>query len=179
MITLRKFLSLPRETRLRKAARLLRGWMASPGDPETLRSLLAALASDGLPPDAEKLLASVVAGLSSPGGGELAWNMSALMHALMEHLGLPSADWDLPPPAGISGERAESLPGKTLPCRVYVDGIRSPFNLGSIFRSAECFGAREILIEPGSASPLHPRARRSAMGCTERVRWRFAELDEL
>ena len=176
MITLRKFLSLPRDTRLRKAVRLLRGWTASPENPESMRSLLAGLASDGLPPEVEKLLSSVVAGLSaSSRGGELAWNMNALMHAMMRHLGIEAADWDLP-----SGEEAETggLSKKTLPCRIYIDGIRSPFNIGSVFRSAECFGVREILIEPGSASPLHPRARRSAMGCIERVNWRFAELDE-
>ncbi|MCL1817511.1 MAG: TrmH family RNA methyltransferase [Spirochaetaceae bacterium] len=178
MITLRKFLSLPREARLRKAVRLLRGWAASPENPEGLRNILTALS--GLPPEAEKLLSSVVAGLSSPCGEQLAWNMNALMHVIMKHLGIPAADWDLRPPADASGEEAAAgnREGKTLPCRVYVDGIRSPFNLGSVFRSAECFGAREILIEPGSASPLHPRARRSAMGCIERVKWRFAEAGE-
>ena len=182
MITLRKFLSLPRELRLRKAVRLLRGWTASPEDPGDMRELLAGLAGDELPPEAQRILSTVLAGLSASSCGgkpalneDLAWNMNALMHILMKHLGIETADWDLPQPSCEKESHGEN----TLPCRIYVDGIRSPFNLGSVFRSAECFGVREILIEPGSASPLHPRARRSAMGCIERVSWRFAEPGEL
>ena len=180
MITPKKFSSLPRGTRLRKAVRLLRQWEMQPESPDYMRSILCVLASDKLPPESEKLLSAVLAGLSSPAAEALRWNLNALMHTLQRELGLPAADWDFPPAAGNREQspEPENARRKTLPCRVYVDGIRSPFNLGSIFRTAECFGVQEILIEPGSASPQHPRAVRSAMGCIERVRWSYEEYEK-
>jgi TrmH family RNA methyltransferase len=173
MISLKKFLSLPRDTRLRKAVRLLRQWGQSPEAPDYMRSLLAVLAADGLPPHSRALLSAVLSNLASSPDEQAAWNMNALMYTLMRELGLETADWDFEPAA--AGRAEEAVPRKTLPCRVYIDGIRSPFNVGSVFRTAECFGVKEILIEPGGASPLHPRALRSAGGCVERVPWSFAE----
>ncbi|MDR1932513.1 MAG: TrmH family RNA methyltransferase [Spirochaetales bacterium] len=184
MITRRKFLSLPRDTRLRKAARLLRQWARAPETPRLMRELLEVLRADNLPPESEKILDTVLADLTeqaAPGAKALAWNMNALMHTLMKDLGIETADWDLPPAeAAKTGENSGGeQPSPALLPRLYIDGIRSPFNMGSVFRTAECFGAREILIEPGSASPLHPRAQRSAMGCIDRVPWRFADYSEI
>ena len=50
---------------------------------------------------------------------------------------------------------------------VYLDEIRSPFNVGSMFRTAESFGAEKIFLSPLCASQEHPHAVRSAMGCIE------------
>ena len=62
---------------------------------------------------------------------------------------------------------------------VYAEDIRSPFNLGSIFRTAEAMGAQGVFLSPGCCDPLHPRAVRSAMGCIEVMEWKRLALDEL
>lgn len=43
-------------------------------------------------------------------------------------------------------------------------GIGDPGNLGTLVRSAAAFGAGEVLLGPGCADPLGPRAVRASMG---------------
>lgn len=62
---------------------------------------------------------------------------------------------------------------------MYAEDIRSPFNLGSIFRTAEAFGAEKVLVSPLCVSPEHQRAQRSAMGCTEYLPWEVMGLANL
>ena len=62
---------------------------------------------------------------------------------------------------------------------VYAEDIRSPFNLGSIFRTAEAFGAEKVFISPFCTDPNHPRAIRSAMGCIESIPFERTSLDKL
>ena len=62
---------------------------------------------------------------------------------------------------------------------VYAEDIRSPFNLGSIFRTAEAFGAERVIVSPLCAPPEHPRAVRSAMGCIDWLPWERLSLDAL
>jgi len=63
--------------------------------------------------------------------------------------------------------------------RVYLEDLRSPFNVGSIFRTAEALGFEEVILSPECADPLHPRAQRSAMGTIERMPWRRVTLSTL
>ena len=62
---------------------------------------------------------------------------------------------------------------------VYAEDIRAPFNLGSIFRTAEAFGAEKVLLSEGCVSPEQPRAQRSAMGCTQFLPWNYCSLAAL
>ena len=62
---------------------------------------------------------------------------------------------------------------------VYAEDIRSPFNLGSIFRTAEAFGAEKVFLSPGCTDPNHPRAVRSAMGCDEVIPYERVALADL
>ncbi len=62
---------------------------------------------------------------------------------------------------------------------VFAEDIRSPFNVGSIFRTAEAMGAEKVYISPFCADPMHPRAQRSSMGCIENMPWEKLSLDEL
>ena len=62
---------------------------------------------------------------------------------------------------------------------VYAEDIRAPFNLGSIFRTAEAFGAEKLLLSAGCVSPEQPRAQRSAMGCTRFLPWEYCPLESL
>jgi len=62
---------------------------------------------------------------------------------------------------------------------VYAEDIRSPFNLGSIFRSAEAFGVDKVYLSPFCADPRQTRALRSGMGCIETLGWERKALDDL
>ncbi len=62
-------------------------------------------------------------------------------------------DADLPPEAPVS---------PPLPLTVVADSIRSAFNVGGLFRTAECFGVREVLLCGYTPSPEQPQAARAA-----------------
>lgn len=62
---------------------------------------------------------------------------------------------------------------------VYAEDIRSPFNCGSIFRTAEAMGAEKVLISPLCIDPNHPKAQRSGMGCIETLGFERKSVDEL
>ena len=62
---------------------------------------------------------------------------------------------------------------------VYAEDIRSPFNIGSIFRTAEAMGAERVLISPHCIDPTQPRAIRSGMGCIETMGWERCDLSQL
>lgn len=101
---------------------------------------------------------------------------------LLTMIGTFPAEWDLviaPHAAptdenGIVRER-EFFPGVA----VYAEDIRSPFNLGSIFRSAEAMGAEKVYLSPFCTDPQQPRAIRSGMGCIETLGYTRCSLDEL
>lgn len=61
---------------------------------------------------------------------------------------------------------------------VYAEDIRSPFNLGSIFRTAEAFGAEKLILSPNCPDPNHPRCKRSAMGCVDYVPWERIDIED-
>lgn len=99
-------------------------------------------------------------------------------NALLTASGISSAEWDLVHPEdNQKGQITERFcfPG----LMVYVEDIRSPFNLGSIFRTAEAFGAEKITISPLCVSPSHSRAQRSAMGSIDFLPWERVSLEQL
>jgi TrmH family RNA methyltransferase len=102
--------------------------------------------------------------------------INRLRHALLRYLGAEPAEWDLLKPAS---QDLDPTARTILPSEVYLEEIRSPFNVGSIFRSCEAFGVSRILLSPSTASPLHPRALKSGRGATHIMPWRFAELAEI
>lgn len=51
---------------------------------------------------------------------------------------------------------------------VVVDCLRSAFNLGGVFRTAECLGASAVWLCGYTADPTHPQVAHAAMG-TERL----------
>ncbi len=110
-------------------------------------------------------------------------------HALLAAAGTYPAEWDLIAPGDAAGLGSPNgpVPGAdSAPARpyypgvaVYAEDIRSPFNLGSIFRTAEAFGAERVIVSPLCAPPDHPRALRSAMGCVDWLPWERRGLDDL
>lgn len=75
-------------------------------------------------------------------------------------------DADLPP------ERAPAMP--PMPLTVVADSIRSAFNLGGLFRTAECFGVRDLVLCGYTPPPDQPQAARAALGAERLVPWRHA-----
>jgi TrmH family RNA methyltransferase len=102
--------------------------------------------------------------------------VNVLRHIVYGAIGVQTADWDF-----VDGQGALSAAGRTvLPgVRIFLEDIRSPYNVGSMFRAAESFGVEKVFLSPLCASPDHPRAARSSMGCTELVPWERARLEDI
>lgn len=107
---------------------------------------------------------------------------NTLRHALYRQSGVQPSEWDLiapglrygtgipkydttaPNPAAPDAETQIGAPPAVLPVTrpfyprvyVYAEDIRAPFNLGSIFRTAEAFGAEKLLLSEGCVSPNSP-----------------------
>jgi TrmH family RNA methyltransferase len=95
-------------------------------------------------------------------------------HIILAATGRYPADWDFTGPQGrLDPAKRRPFPGVA----VYLEDIRSPFNVGAIFRSAEFFGAEKLWLSPLCADPRHPRAERTAMGCTDVLPWERLEED--
>jgi hypothetical protein len=58
-----------------------------------------------------------------------------------------------------------------MPVCVVADSLRSAWNVGGVFRTAECFGVEEVLLSGYSAGPDDPRVARAAMGTDRLVAW--------
>lgn len=176
MISVRKLESLGEKSRLRKFERLFhqaalhlaQGRLES-FSVQYLSSLASSLAADSsslVPPalrtDAHQLSSLVrERGLSE----ELGFACYDVSLALAELLGVAQADWDLSELEGPTRAQERSI----LPIGVILDRLRSPFNVGSIFRSSDSFGVQEIILLGNGADPQHPRAQRTARGCVETV----------
>lgn len=58
-----------------------------------------------------------------------------------------------------------------LPLRLVLDNLRSAFNVGSIFRTAEGAGVEQILLCGISPYPPNPKLEKTARGATSLVPW--------
>lgn len=64
----------------------------------------------------------------------------------------------LSPPARLTGDRY-----------LILDGVQDPGNVGTIWRTADAFGASGIFLLPGCADPYGPKTVRSTMGACFRL----------
>jgi TrmH family RNA methyltransferase len=192
MISIAKLSTLPRSQRYRKIAKTAaeaEECFSRHGTPLNNPTFLADLhflrdaallvageEEDGLSPAAQEkmsIAAEVLRRHLSPGPFDEAVDLSRALNdihrLLMAAVGVYPADWDFDTCAkfGTPSTGRRIFPGM----QVYLEDLRSPFNVGSIFRAAESFGVERILLSPLCASPEHPRARRTAMGTTEMVPW--------
>lgn len=190
MISERKLRSIQPKSRLRKIGKILRRTEeelrhGSEPDSDSIEMLLRNAgelidigpSTDALPESREGLLR----------------RLSSARHAILNHLGENPAEWDLLPPLhNTPVSISVSDPRHTSQCvdsrgryrgddrlRVYLDEIRSPFNVGSIFRTAAAFCVAEILISEYCVRPDHPRAMRSSMGSVDLIPWRISGSEEL
>ncbi|HDQ14785.1 MAG TPA: TrmH family RNA methyltransferase [Sediminispirochaeta sp.] len=184
MITVRKLLALPPKTRYRKVISLLESWERSLAqgarwDKDHAGRIFRMLAESSADlPERERECAQRLYKSPSEGGDgdRLLRELQNLRYGLMELVGASPADWDLFDPGTGRLSRRDD---RVLPLELYLDDIRSPFNLGSIFRSAEAFGVRKLLLSPHTARADHPRALRSSMGCVDVLPHRVVSVEEL
>ena len=174
MITIRKLASLPSGTRRRKIVRLLEGWERDRTMPERqylLDVVNLLVADEGLPPGVREAARAAQDDATVRA-------LSTLRHLLMRHLGIEAGDWDLLGPAGTSGAADGAVGAAPLVgVGVYLESVRSPFNMGSIIRTAAAFGVARVGVSADCPPADHPRVLRSAMGATEFLSVEPAELD--
>lgn len=100
-------------------------------------------------------------------------------NTLLSIIGTFPAEWDLiiapHSQEKIYIEKRNFFPGVC----VYAEDIRSPFNVGSIFRTAEAMGCEKVYISPNCTNPEQTKAVRSGMGCIETLGYTRCSLDEL
>ena len=185
VINVYKLEKLPRGQRLRKAAsvfaaaerQILSQNPPKPDELARLADIAVFLSRDGrLAPPAVKVLADAAAILTAGNTGAARRALNSVRHLLLGETGVTQADWDFTDGAGrLDPAKRKVFPGMF----VYLDDIRSPFNVGAMFRSAESFGAQKIYVSPLCADPGHRRAERTAMGCVGVLPWERIDFSEV
>lgn len=61
------------------------------------------------------------------------------------------------------------------PLILVLHNLRSAFNVGSIIRSAECFGIEKLIFSGYTPKPDHPKVKQTSMGTSEKIKWEFTE----
>ena len=184
MITLKKLGTLPERTRYRKCARLFHQAAIdcqSGFEPDRvfLTGLCNVLAQDqNKELGAGILLACLLLAqeLPSLSSTECAFRCDDLSHLLFSQLGEDQADWDFVERASGVLDISQRY---VSPHTVVIDRVRSPFNIGSLFRTADSFGVDEILLVAPATDPRHPRALRTARGCVDTVPWEELPIESL
>ena len=180
MIPLHKLTELPRSLRLRKAASLFGGaekklivtGRLEAEKAEYLCGVVELLARDEN--FSEVVLTALrdaqtsFAAAREKDEGEIRRALNTVYQIILAETGRNQADWDFIEPTGAL-DSSKRRPFKGM--QVYLEDIRSPFNVGSMFRAAESFGAEKIWLSPICADPHHKRAERTAMGCVDVLPW--------
>ncbi len=180
MITVRKLQSLPERTRERKILRILEQAELSfvhgmPIDGSYIRSVISLLNSS-------RVMVLPLLGYTLPENGKIDSSMvehsvyrrilNDLRHSLARYLGDSPGDWDF---IDITDGKEALRVSHSYPIQVYMDDVRSPFNVGSMFRTAEAFGVSEILISSGTAAIDHPRTYKTARGTVDMIPHRMID----
>jgi len=181
VIALYRLKKFPLPQRLGKLAKIFgqaeRDFALQAGLPAATRAYLAdaaALGAEGIPEEARPALAAAAAALRT-GDGEARRGLNTVRHIFLTASGRSAADWDFDltsAPGSLDPAQRQVFPGM----QVYLEDIRSPFNVGAMFRTAESFGVEKLWLSPLCADPGHPRARRTAMGCVEVLPWERSAL---
>jgi 23S rRNA (guanosine2251-2'-O)-methyltransferase len=67
---------------------------------------------------------------------------------------------------------------KKTPLIVVLDNVRSMNNVGSVFRTSDCFRIEKIILCGITAQPPHRDIRKTAIGAEESVPWEYYESTE-
>jgi RNA methyltransferase, TrmH family len=185
LITLKKLVTLPLHTRYRKFTRLfhevsLQALAGIEPDRNYLGGLCELICQDSIAiignVELQQACSKLKMDMSTIELTSLAWRCSDISHLLLTLLGKDQSDWDFfDRDSGILDPSHRTV----LPHTVVVDRIRSPFNLGSLFRTADSFGVDSMLLVSPATSPNHPRSIRTARGCIDTVPWEELPLAQI
>jgi RNA methyltransferase, TrmH family len=177
MFPVTKLSELSPRTRQRKIARILQGIeVDAAGGRAPDRAYLSGILQHigaGMPAAVATAAAALSDALGAPDDAALIRGVNAVRHAMLSALQAEPAEWDL---LNVRTGTLDRSAVSTLPMAVDLEEVRSPFNVGSIFRTAEAFGAQRILLSPRTPLPSHPRAVRSSLGAESALPWERAEL---
>ena len=123
--------------------------------------------------NAHKAFAEASRLLASDDAAQIRRALNTVKHILFAETGKEQADWDFTDgEGGLDSKKRQIIEGM----QVYLEDIRSPFNVGAMFRTAESFGVEKIILSPFCADPRHKRSERTAMGCIDIIQWEKREL---
>ncbi len=183
MITIAKLRTLRDRTCVRKTALLFHQMASSiPLDREQ-RAYLASLTglftseqfSQVLTETEQSHLLLLAHRLESKDGKDLAILCDDIHYFLLGVLGSDPSDWDFVDQQG----NLDASKRRVLSHSLVLDRLRSPHNIGSIFRSADSFGVKKIYLVEGCADVNHPRCLRTSRGCTGTVEHEVVEEQAL
>ena len=67
-------------------------------------------------------------------------------------------------------EMNEGFPPTPSGLSIFLDRVQDPGNLGTILRTADWYGVRDVFLAPGTADPYAPKVVQATMGALARVR---------
>ena len=175
MFPLGKLRELSPKTRIRKIARILQGMELEIDrglalDVGYVRELLGLAGGER----GARAAAEAVDAAADP--ERLRRVLNGMRHSLLTEIGAEPSEWDLLEPGTGELDRSK-VPHH--PIVVYLEDLRSPFNVGSIFRTSEAFGVGRILLSPSTPAPTHPRAQKTARGAVQGISWERKGLESL
>ncbi len=62
-----------------------------------------------------------------------------------------------------------------LPVVVVLDNVRSMHNIGSIFRTSDCFSVDKLILCGITAQPPHREIEKTALGATQSINWQHSD----
>lgn len=169
MISAKKIRTLKPRVQLRRAADVFHEAAASDPGKEYLDEILSIVLSSDLvcDEDEDKIRWFYEKGDSL--------SFEDIYYHILTILGDAPADWDARDEEGrIDWSRREVREHY-----LFLDHLRSPYNVGAVFRNAEAFGVKGISIAPGTASPEHPRAVRTSRSTVEGIPWDVKEISSI
>lgn len=107
------------------------------------------------------------AALENEKGKQKAVVCEDIHYLLLQALGSDPSDWDFLDEEGNLDSSQRTIVEHIL----ILDRIRSPYNVGSIFRSADSFGIQKIYLIEGCAAVDHSRTYKTSRGCTKTVEY--------
>lgn len=78
----------------------------------------------------------------------------------------------------VSTTDRDHLVAKRVPLNFVIDNMRSAFNVGSIFRTADTLGAQKIWLTGYTPTPHQPQVEKAALGATLIIDWQTCNFTE-
>lgn len=169
MITIKKISTLKPRVQIRKLGGIFHEAFVKPSDEAYVNSAYEYLINGTLISEEDKVNISCLYTSKS----SLAYE--DIYYYLLNILGESPADWDMVDEGGNIDWSKRMVKEHYL----YLDHLRSPYNVGSIFRSSESFGVQKIYLSSGCASPEHPRSRRTSRDTVDGVLWGEMDLSDI